>query len=351
MRAGQTIIATAADDVGTPPANADIVVGQTEELDEGGDGHTGGESSRQDEVVLRPQGEPALADKEPGESTDGNSRPHVRHVVRGPLQGTSDRDNRVNVADSGAIGELLSDKPVDKNNDNAEGKANQGGRVCATNTPKSLGTNSSPENRSSEESVVARAVKTERRIRRADTFQMNLELKDTNVNKSGHERGYHLCEEGEAGSNLDIMRKLEIIAESQCVGTGNVAVRLEETHGKSVTFDKRAANELCEDVESNFNTSHSVNNTDRNDKEKAHDNAVEDDRDRSVSGIGGDTCAADSNGKDQSAHVPPLGNFLVCLHKTVMNIKNAAFLDLVLLGGTEAVDDATEAHHDLCAVE
>lgn len=135
------------------------------------------------------------------------------------------------------------------------------------------------------------------------------------------------------------------------MGAGDIAVRLEKAHGEGIALDKGATNEFSKDVEGDLDTSHCVDNADRDDEDETHDDTVKNNSDGGVRGVDSNGSTADSDGKDEGDKVPPLRDFLVLLHKAVVDVENTALFDLLLLGRTEAVEQVAEAHHNLRAME
>lgn len=325
------------------------VVCNGEELNQARDGTSSRERCRQDEVVLGPECQVACLGPEPRSSSDGNGRPAKGEVSRSPVEGTAKHDDGVSVADESASGPLSANEVKQENHDETEREANKGRGVSATRTPESLGTDGTPEHSSREEGVLAGAEELERSILSTDISDVDLVLDDANVDECGNQSRNHLGKEGEARGNLNVVGKLEIVGEAERVGAGDVAVRLEEAHGQGVAFDKRATDELGQDVEGDLNTSHGVDNADGDDEDEAERNAVEDNADGGVRRPLRNGNTTENNGNDQADEIPPLRNLLVGGHEAVVDIDDADRVVLLLLAA-EAVDEVANTHHDLDAV-
>lgn len=146
------------------------------------------------------------------------------------------------------------------------------------------------------------------------------------------------------------MGHFEIVAEVQGVGAGNVTVCLKEAHGQGISFNERATNKLCQNIQRHLDTRHGIDDTGRDHKDEAENDTIENNTGASVGWPVGDTSAAESNRNDKHDHVPPLRHLTVRLHQTVVNIKDLVLLNLSLLGRAKAVDEVLESHHNLQTV-
>ena len=256
----------------------------------------------------------------------------------------------MNVPQHRAPGELLTKIPEQHHDDHAEGEADQRLDVLPADSPHLLWPDGPPHDGRGEEGVDTGTCEAEGRLRGADVGQVYLVLQDAHADKRGDDRGHHLREEGEARRDLDVVRELEVVGEVQGVGARHVPVRLEVAHGECVALDPRAADELRQHVEGDFDARHGEDDAHGNDKHETEGHAVEDDAHGRVGRVRADADAAEDDGEREADHVPPLGDLRVGLHETVVDVEDAALFDLLLLGGTVAVDQVAEAHGDLAPV-
>lgn len=131
-------------------------------------------------------------------------------------------------------------------------------------------------------------------------------MKDDSADQSRNERGNHLAGKGDARGNLEVVCHLQVVGERKCVCTSDVSVRLEEVHGKRIALNNHTTNELSKDVQSNFNTGHSADNADGDDKDEAEENTVQNDSGGSVGRPSGDTNNTEDDGDKQTAEIPVL---------------------------------------------
>lgn len=253
-------------------------------------------------------------------------------------------------AEHAAPGEVFAQEPEDDDDGDAQGEAEQGLGVLAADAPDLLGADGAPEHGGGEEGVLAGADKLEGRVLCADAVEVDLVGDDGDADKGRDQGGDHLGEEGEARRDLDVVGELEVVAEVEGVGAGDVAVRLEEAHGEGVAFHKGAADELGQHVERHFDARHGVDDARGHHEDEAEGDAVEDDAGAGVSWPVGDGGAAEGHADDEDNHVPPLGDLVVLLHQTVVHVEDLALFHLVLFGGAEAVDEVFEAHGNLQSV-
>ena len=93
-----------------------------------------------------------------------------------------------------------------------------------------------------------------------------MEVENADADECADECGDDLSEEGMSRRNLDVVSEFEIVGEHYCVGASDVAERLEVVHSQRITFNERSSDEFSKDSESDFNTSHSLDDSNRNDK-------------------------------------------------------------------------------------
>lgn len=85
---------------------------------------------------------------------------------------------------------------------------------------------------------------------------------------------------------------------------------------KSISLNPHASDELREHVESDFNTSHGLDDTNRNDEDDGEEDTIRDDAGGGVSRPSGYTSETEASSDEKSGQVPP---FRHCERMSVSN--------------------------------
>src|SRR5687768_13180833 len=104
------------------------------------------------------------------------------------------------------------------------------------------------------------------------------------------------------------------------MSAGDVAKRLEVIHGQCIAFNPHTTNELCEDIESHFDTGHGLDDANGNDK---HDGKGDAERYHTGCGIrrpGTDACETKPDCNKQSGKIPPLRHLWIHGHESAVYI-------------------------------
>lgn len=124
----------------------------------------------------------------------------------------------------GPFGKLLVHRPDQNDHGDAEGEADQGLAVLAFVT-KDLGrTDCTPQDRGGKEGVHSWTGQLVLRLRGADIVDAaHLEIEHANADNGAEESGHHLRAKRMARWNLDVVGQLQVVAEPDGMGTGDVA--------------------------------------------------------------------------------------------------------------------------------
>jgi hypothetical protein len=243
-RASSTF-ATHARHIVTPPIKANVTrVLHTEEDDNGRNTDGSRPRSAEHVVVLGPTSQVASLEPDHGNETNRDLRPDVSHVVGSPGESAVDDGDGVDLTKPLLLGEGASDVVEDWRHNKTYREANEEKSVQSTLAEDLVRTQSTPKHGSSEESVVSRAVEAVRCAGSTHVLDVDLEVEHTGADDGRDETCHHLGPESVAGRNLGVMCELEIVQELNSVSTSDVAERLEEVHGQSVTSDPGSADKL-----------------------------------------------------------------------------------------------------------
>lgn len=230
------------------------------------------------------------------------------------------------------MGKLFIKPPEEEDDDDAQRKSNENLGVLAILTKDLLRSDGSPQNRCGEESVDARACELELGIRSANASDaLHLEVENAGADDGADKGGDDLGDKGLTGRDLDVVGELEIVAEPNGVRASYIAKGLEIIHGQRVAVNKGAANKFGEHIEGNFDTCHGLDDAHGNDEDDTERQAIKDNSGRSVGVPASDTSNAQSNGDQETNQIPPLRNFGVRLHQSVMDVEDPLVLDRILL--------------------
>lgn len=215
------------------------------------------------------------------------------------------------------------EKPEEEDDGNTKREAEKSLGVLPVGSPDLGRTNGTPKDGGSKEGVDTGASKAELGIRGAYAVNVtHLEVEHTDTDERANEGGDHLSAEGVSGRNLDVVGELKVVGEPDGVSAGDITEGLEVVHGEGVSFDERTTNELGEDIQSDFDTGHSLDDTDGNDKDEAEGQTIEDDPRRGVGLPAHDTSDTKTNGDDEAGHVPPLRHLGVASHEAVVDVEH-----------------------------
>ena len=238
----------------------------------------------------------------------------------------------------------------------ANGEPEQHEIVSLARTEQLLRTDGTPENSSGVKGALVRAGEAEGRVRRTDVGKTHGEIEDGCTDEAVDHSRPHLGPKGVSGGDLEVMGELEVIAEVDCLISGNVAVRLEIHQSVGVTSDERPADEFGEHVEGDRNAGDSLNQTARDHDDQGHDDTENDDDWRSAGRIDADTDHAEDHGSKEHDEIPPFRDLLVILpHQAHVNV----FRQIIFLfggfapldGPSDAPPERPESHGDLMSVE
>lgn len=116
------------------------------------------------------------------------------------------------------------------------------------------------------------------------------------------------------------MGQLEIIGESESVRASDITKRFKVVHGESVTLDPSSTDEFRQNVESDFHSGDTVNDTTRNHGDCAHDDTIHHDGRGGMRGPQSDPQASDEDRCTKHSKVPELRDFRVRFHQSVVNV-------------------------------
>jgi len=203
-------------------------------------------------VVLRPPAQVALSDVVVEDVGDGDGGPNIGQVERSPNKSTGQENWNVDVGENL---ELLAKEVEGDGQNSAEGETPQKAIVDGTRTEHSLGTKSTPKDRSGEESVVSGASEVILLRWQADVGDLcHLIVEDGRANECGDESRPNLTAEGDPWSDVHIVGELKILSEAKSVRGRDVSIRLEEVHGSGVPGEPETTEEFGDNVQGNLDT-------------------------------------------------------------------------------------------------
>lgn len=255
-------------DLITPPINADLArVLHTEEDDDGRDTNGSRPRSTEHIVVLGPASEVAALEPDHCHESNRDLRPNVCEIVGCPGKTAIDDSDGVDLTEPLLLGEGAGDVVKDGRNDETDGEANEECSVQPSLAEYLVRTKSTPEYGCGEESVVSRAVEAVRCAGGTDILDVDLEVEDTSADDGRYQACNHLGPESVTRGNLGVVSELQIVQELNGVCTSDVSESLEEVHGERISLHPSATNELGQDVEGDWDTSDSSDDTDGDNKD------------------------------------------------------------------------------------
>ena len=191
----------------------------------------------------------------------------------------------------------------------------QEGVVDGTNTEHFLGSKSTPENGSSEESIESGTGEMVLLPRCANIgYLRHLIVEDSRAHETGNKGSEHLAIESDPRWNVDVMGELEILGEVEGMRGGDVSVGLEVVHGGSIAGKPETTEQLGNNVKSDLYVGNGHDDTARNTEDGSEEDTIQHNSGGSAGRVNGDTDGTDTDGDTQYDEVDPLGNLLVRLH-------------------------------------
>ena len=105
-------------------------------------------------------------------------------------------------------------------------------------------------------------------------YLLHLIVEDSRAHETGNKGSEHLAVEGDPRWNVNVMGKLEILGEVECVRGRDVSVGLEKVHGIGITGEPETTEQLSDDVERDLYVCDSFDNATRHTEDGGEEDTI-----------------------------------------------------------------------------